>query len=198
LFPDIFVNFCSQSRWPQWLLVWQSISCSTFSELLLLLLLLLLLCDLVRRTSTVPLYLGYRVFCLSLFTSYVCGATHCALWYWTSEHCLLCLQNEDICQWRATCNYYFGSVVALSPAVIGSSYSSTRITIYHHHVTWRHYCLSKAVTFHSSRFLFQNKRTSDFRRPGWGRSEHCTEFIASSFSKTFLSSCYEISCCNKK
>jgi hypothetical protein len=36
LFPDIFVNFCLQFRWPQWLLVWQSISCSTFSEILYL------------------------------------------------------------------------------------------------------------------------------------------------------------------
>jgi hypothetical protein len=34
LFPDIFVNFCLQFRWPQWLLVGQSISCSTFSEFL--------------------------------------------------------------------------------------------------------------------------------------------------------------------
>jgi hypothetical protein len=36
LFPDIFVNFYFQFRWPQWLLVWQSISCSTFSEFLYL------------------------------------------------------------------------------------------------------------------------------------------------------------------
>jgi hypothetical protein len=36
LFPDILVNFCLQFRWPQWLLVWQSISCSTFSEFLYL------------------------------------------------------------------------------------------------------------------------------------------------------------------
>jgi hypothetical protein len=36
LFPDIFVNFCLQFRWPQWLVVWQSISCSTFSEFLYL------------------------------------------------------------------------------------------------------------------------------------------------------------------
>jgi hypothetical protein len=36
LFPGIFVNFCLQFRWPQWLLVWQSISCSTFSEFLYL------------------------------------------------------------------------------------------------------------------------------------------------------------------
>jgi hypothetical protein len=36
LFPDIFVNFCSQFRWSQWLLVWQSISCSTFPEFLYL------------------------------------------------------------------------------------------------------------------------------------------------------------------
>jgi hypothetical protein len=34
LFPDIFVNFCLQFRWPQWLLVWQSILCFTFSEFL--------------------------------------------------------------------------------------------------------------------------------------------------------------------
>jgi hypothetical protein len=34
LFPGIFVNFCLQFRWPQ--LVWQSISCSTFSEFLYL------------------------------------------------------------------------------------------------------------------------------------------------------------------
>jgi hypothetical protein len=33
LFPDIFVNFCLQFRWPQWLLVWQSISCSTFANI---------------------------------------------------------------------------------------------------------------------------------------------------------------------
>jgi hypothetical protein len=50
LFPDIFVNFCLQIRWPQWLLVWQSISCSTFTEFLYLdfytLLLLLLLLSL--------------------------------------------------------------------------------------------------------------------------------------------------------
>jgi hypothetical protein len=31
-----FVNFCIQFRWPQWLQVWQSISCSTFSEFLYL------------------------------------------------------------------------------------------------------------------------------------------------------------------
>jgi hypothetical protein len=36
LFPDIFVNFCSQFRWPQLLLVWQSILCSTFYEFLYL------------------------------------------------------------------------------------------------------------------------------------------------------------------
>jgi hypothetical protein len=36
LFPDIFVNFCLQFRWPQWLLVWQSISYTTFSEFLYL------------------------------------------------------------------------------------------------------------------------------------------------------------------
>jgi hypothetical protein len=36
LCPDIFVNFCLQFRWPQWLLVWQIISCSTFSEFLYL------------------------------------------------------------------------------------------------------------------------------------------------------------------
>jgi hypothetical protein len=36
LFPDIFVNLYLQFRWPQWLLVWQSISCSTFSEFLYL------------------------------------------------------------------------------------------------------------------------------------------------------------------
>jgi hypothetical protein len=36
LFTDIFVNFCLQFRWPQWLLVWQSISCQTFSEFLYL------------------------------------------------------------------------------------------------------------------------------------------------------------------
>jgi hypothetical protein len=36
LLPDIFVNFFLQFRWPQWLLVWQSISCSTFSEFLYL------------------------------------------------------------------------------------------------------------------------------------------------------------------
>jgi hypothetical protein len=35
-FTHIFVNFCLQFRWPQWLLVWQSISCSTFSEFLYL------------------------------------------------------------------------------------------------------------------------------------------------------------------
>jgi len=50
-------------------------------------------------------------------------------------------------------------VAALSPAVIGSSYSSMRITIYHHHVTRRHYCLSNAVIFHSSPLLFQNTNT---------------------------------------
>jgi hypothetical protein len=36
LFPNIFVNFCLQFRRPQWLLVWQSISCSTFSEFIYL------------------------------------------------------------------------------------------------------------------------------------------------------------------
>jgi hypothetical protein len=32
LFPDVFVNFCSQFPWPQWLPIWQTISCSTFAE----------------------------------------------------------------------------------------------------------------------------------------------------------------------
>jgi hypothetical protein len=31
-----FLNFCLQLRWPQWLLVWRSISCSTHSEFLYL------------------------------------------------------------------------------------------------------------------------------------------------------------------
>jgi hypothetical protein len=36
LFPGIFLNFYLQFLWPQWLLVWQSISCSTFAGFLYL------------------------------------------------------------------------------------------------------------------------------------------------------------------